>query len=349
LEGLLKGIVQAYEDGTQAGLNGAITKAREELGLQPSRQTPFEAATTPSGTSRDSGSNASRSLCTSSSSASEGSGPISTPAFEHGVVDLTREQSGRFSPRLDYAVLATDPDRSNKIFAPPSDIMPYVGKGEYRVAGRIMWACLEYGHRLLKKTIASERGYRFPSEQDTESDPDGAGERVEESHGVWQRALGHSKPLQDLAYLEALLDARLEFRRLGYMSQDTPPRSPPHAAGQSPPARLTKSGTDEAARQLVEGQVIHGLMARGVNLNDHWTALEIEQYIRVCVGRERFAALQQALTSTLVHPLQSQQVEELESIRMLANSLASRAVCFGDGPRWYCDNAKALVDACFPT
>jgi hypothetical protein len=264
-------------------------------------------------------------------------------------VDLSTEQPGRFSPRLDYAVLATDLERSNKIFTPPSDIMPYVGKGEYRIAGRIMWACLEYGYRLLKKTVQSQNGYDFPSQQDPESDCSGIKDDEDPPQRVWQRALGHSKPLQDLAYLEALLDARLQFRKLGYMHQDTPPRSPPHGADGSPAPRLIKSGSDEAARQLVEGQVIHGLIARGVDLNDHWTALEIEQYIRVRVGREGFAALQQAMMSASVHSPQAQQMEEMEIIQMLADSLAPRAVCFGDGPRWYSENAKALVDACFAT
>jgi hypothetical protein len=123
------------------------------------------------------------------------------------------------------------------------------------------------------------------------------------AHQLFKGALSHSKPLHDIAYIMDLIEARIEFRDRGYMRSDC-------------------RGADEVSRRILETSVHDELRCRGVKMDQWWTALEIEAYIWDLVTGFGYRPLQKALEISI------------ESVVPLAKALASRAVCFGNGPRW---------------
>ena len=233
-------------------------------------------------------------------------------------------RSARSNPALNYAVLGIDTDRFDKIFDAPMDILPYVGHGEYTVAGQITWACLECAYERLKE------------------DP-GQKEHVE-------RTMAHSPELSDVSYMMSLLEARLEFRRLGFMRRGVPTR-PHNSQSTINTSNSTRDGTDESMRQLIESRVLHGLASRGVLLGEWWSALEIEEYVQARMGTDCFSAFQASLRKEAVANMTARvdTIQKKETatalLKPLVSSLVDRAVCFGDGPRWHGTRAMALANA----
>ncbi|EXJ87881.1 hypothetical protein A1O1_04808 [Capronia coronata CBS 617.96] len=251
--------------------------------------------------------------------------PLSSLDSEAALVQQTQTQtrSGRMSPRFDYGVWI-DPDRFLKNFEPPIDIAPYLGRGEYTIAGHIAWACLDLGYTYLQD-IMEQRALTpifntttasLTPEQDSEADyprslPPNSGARR-----LFDLALRHSMPLHDLDYIIAMVEARIEFRRLGYMRRDNP-------------------GADAVKRELLQGRVFEDHRKRGVRMDQWWSAMDIERYIERTMGVYEFASFQAAL--------RARQEAHTNLLMPLAHSLAQRAICFGDGPRWRADHVAMFA------
>lgn len=239
-------------------------------------------------------------------------GPMEVPPYD--------SQTGRMSPRWGYGVWL-DPDRFLKIFQPPIDIVPYLGAGKHTVAGHIVWACLDYAYACLldamRKHIATSSG--IPPGQGSGSDhyphslpPNSA------ARALFDHSLRHSKPLHDVAYIAALLEARMEFRRMGYMRADNP-------------------GANAESREMLQRRVFEDFEKRGVRMDQWWSALDVQKYIGQKMEVCEFAAFQAAL--------RCEQEAQIQLLRPLARTLAQSGVCFGDGPRWRADHVVMVVNA----
>jgi hypothetical protein len=227
------------------------------------------------------------------------------------------DQSGRMSPRFDYGLWPNlDQDQCLKIFQPPADIVPYVGAGMHAVRGKIAWACLEYAYACLQEVFGKRLASSVPpgpvSVNSPWSLPPNSAARI-----FFDRVLRHSVPLDDVAFLGAMTEARIDFRRLGYMRSDNP-------------------GAQEESSQVIYQRVLEDFILKGVNKDEWLSVLEVERYIEEKMGIYEFAAFQTAISYG--------ESNEVEMLRPLTRALTQSFVCFGDGPRWKADHAGWLVD-----
>ena len=302
LRSIVERIVLAQRDNDQTSLNHAIVEAGKAVGVEVGACSQSTIPDCPKDTHT--------SLDPRSSSGIHTSPSVLLDTARPGE-SVRRSHSGRLSPRLDYG-LWLDPDRFLKIFEPPTDIRPYIGPGMYTVAGHIAWACLDYGHACLREAIMMIEMHDGMHRGDLGSSlPPGSAARR-----AFDLSLRHSKPLHDITYIMALVEARMEFRRLGYMQSDS-------------------SGADESTRQIMEERVSGELHSKGVKMDQWWSALEIEAHVRQRLGILEFSAFQTALCN--------QEATETQLMMPLAQTLAHRGVCFGDGPRWNAVHVMTLV------
>jgi hypothetical protein len=137
-----------------------------------------------------------------------------------------------------------------------------------------------------------------------------------ESTRLLSVGLGHSKHLQNIEFMLCLVEARLEF----YSRQHI---------------RSHIRGADEIARQTLEDAVVQDLRSRGIQEKDWWTALQIEAFIRSEMGQGPYLKLQGWLSD--------KQGVVSQLVAVLTQSLAPKAVCFGNGPRWFAAHAAILT------
>lgn len=304
LKRLVREIVLARRDDDLVTLNQAIAEAGTAIGLLDNTPPPSE----PRSCSFEQ--NESTNVVSNSSVLQSSGNVFDEDVHQHS---LANPRSGRFSPRLDYG-LWIDQDRFIKIFEPPLDIRPYIGPGRHTVAGYITWACLHYGYACLQEAMTTLTYVG----QDVKGDlvrslPPGSASRQ-----AFDLSLRHSRHLHDIAFITALVKARIDFHDLGYTQSNT-------------------RGSDEISRQTLEGRVKADLRNRGVRMDQWWSALDIEAHLRTRIGVLKFSTLQRALVN--------EQAMETQLIMPLAQSLAHRAVCFGEGPRWNTIDVTALVSA----
>ncbi|KAJ9603429.1 hypothetical protein H2200_012207 [Cladophialophora chaetospira] len=303
LRRLVQEVVLASRDDDQTALNHAIAEAGRAIGLEEN----------------DSSDSKSRSLSQEHGTSTAFVSNAVTFEIPEKLFDgdprrppICHNRSGRMSPRFDYGIWI-DPERFFKILEPSADIRPYVGTRRHTVAGHITWATLDYGYACLREAIMFQMGRDIDIEELPESLPPGSAARR-----LFDVSVRHTKQLHDIAYIMDLVEARLEFDKLGYMRSNT-------------------RGADEPSRQVLEGQVLGGLRARGVRLDQWLSALDIEAHIRHQMGILEFSAFQTALS-------QKQSIQT-QLLMPLARTLAHRGVCFGDGPRWNVTYVTALVHA----
>ncbi|TAQ88309.1 hypothetical protein B7494_g3362 [Chlorociboria aeruginascens] len=225
-------------------------------------------------------------------------------------------QIGRMSPRFDYG-LWLDADRILKIFQPPIDIVPYVGTGAHTIAGKINWACLDYAIVLLQET--SGKRITLSMSPGQVSDYPQSLPRNPEARDFFDRSLRHSEPLHDIAYLAALVEARMDFRALGYMRGD-------------------HLGANEELRESRYQGLLGEFLKNGIRMNEWWSPLQIERYIEEKMGVFEFVAFQAAVNCEGVEGV------EMGILRPMIQTLARTGVCFGDGARWKADYAMEIVD-----
>lgn len=171
-----------------------------------------------------------------------------------------------------------------------------------------MRACLDYACSIMGEAAVTESDGRrllqcLPSETAARQLVNGA--------------LRYVEPCRDIAYRMVLVEARVEFRNLGYMRSDN-------------------RRADEISRRTLETSVRKALRMRSVRMNEWWTALNIEAYIQRKMGVLPFSRLQRSLLDD--------DSTGSRIVSALAQILAPRAVCFGNGPRWSRPHVIMLVD-----
>jgi hypothetical protein len=284
LEAILQDIVRAHDQHGHTAIDQAVAEARRLL---------------PNGFEKDS---QDHSTCIQ-----EHETPVASTLSAPRAQDVDSDCGnlvGRFSPRLDYTFLFRDPQQLYKV---PPDIAPYIGPGRYTIAGHIMWACLEYAWDTMREASLTQSNANFLIARLPSSS---------RARQLCESAFRHSEHFQDVAFMLALVEARLEFRSFSFTS-DTP-------------------GADENLRRNLENSVKKDLLFRGVVSTEWWTALEIQGYICARIGMLRFSNFQSSL--------QRKDATHVQILATLAQRLAPRAVCFGDGPRWNMHHTAVLVD-----
>ncbi|KAI1463382.1 uncharacterized protein F4812DRAFT_245454 [Daldinia caldariorum] len=211
----------------------------------------------------------------------------------------------RTSTRLDYGMWF-DTSRFIRAEQPPSDIIPYLGKGKNTFAGRLFWTC---GELLL------EQCRRVEMYEHTNPKLAGEAKRV-----IWNM-VQHSKPLHNIRYIIALAEARREFRDRGYIEGNNP------------------AGEIDSAFILQE-QVMNDYKAKGKDVAVWLSPMAVELELRKCLSPESSRQLDRVLQLG-----DSNQVESplLDMIQSLIWKLAATYICFGDGPRWRTDHVLAIL------
>ncbi|KAI2777938.1 hypothetical protein F4815DRAFT_447740 [Daldinia loculata] len=211
---------------------------------------------------------------------------------------------GWMSTRLDYG-LWFDTSRFIRVDKPPSDIIPYLGKGMSTFAGRLFWAC---GELLLEQCRRAEL-YAHTNPR-----------VAREAREVIWNMVQHSPPLHNVRYIIALAEARREFRDRGYIEGDNP------------------AGEIDSAFILQE-QVMNDYKSKGQDATGWLSPMAVELELRRCLSLESSRQLDRVLQIW-----DSNQVEGplLDMIQSLIWKLAASYICFGDGPRWRVDRVLAL-------
>ncbi|KAF3064671.1 hypothetical protein GL218_02675 [Daldinia childiae] len=211
---------------------------------------------------------------------------------------------GWMSTRLDYG-LWFDTSRFIRVDEPPSDIIPYLGKGMSTFAGRLFWAC---GELLLEQCRRAEL-YAHTNPR-----------VAREAREVIWNMVQHSPPLHNVRYIIALAEARREFRDRGYIEGNNP------------------AGEIDSAFILQE-QVMNDYKSKGQDTTRWLSPMAVELELRRCLSLESSRQLDRVLQIW-----DSNQVEGplLDMIHSLIWKLAASYICFGDGPRWRVDRVLAL-------
>ncbi|KAI1869918.1 uncharacterized protein JN550_005508 [Neoarthrinium moseri] len=195
-----------------------------------------------------------------------------------------------------------DPLRYIRVEVPPEDIVPYLGPGRFTLAGQLFWMVLEHAESDCNHV------HHLTTVEECNQSP-----RL-------RRRMGHSSALQGITYsfLKAMVEARLEYRKLGYISAEYA-----SAAEYGTPAMLKRMVLDDYASQGKDSSV--------------WLpATTVEQRARSLLGAASIARLEAAAMSaddTVVH----------KTLRASMSKLVENYICFGDGPRWNIE----LVDQTF--
>ncbi|KAF2970724.1 hypothetical protein GQX73_g2771 [Xylaria multiplex] len=226
--------------------------------------------------------------------------------------------SGRLSPRLDYGIWV-DARRAVAVSKPPTEIIPFLGAGQYTFSGRLYWACTDYLISLCRVVTAPhspspwftcQSGGHPPSPGEAES-------------RLW-KLLQHSPPVPSVRMAQALAEAQQEYRDRGYIDGDSPACNP-------------EIGTE--IRQQIEATY----RAHGRDLSVWMTLAELEMHVRRQLGVEAFARLESTITASCITPPPKAVDQDVRAIvRLLIKNLAESYTCFGDGPRWRVDSISAL-------
>ncbi|CAJ2510432.1 Uu.00g051350.m01.CDS01 [Anthostomella pinea] len=229
--------------------------------------------------------------------------------------------------RLDYSVWI-DASRFMRLINPPAGIVPYLGEGRHSFAGRVFWACCHYTANLCELALPYRHAQLRP--------PAYAVQRGKEADARLRKLIQHSPPLQNVRYIKAMADARLEYREQGYIE------GPNAAAGEE----------DSAA--LLQLQVAADYAERGEDQSKWLSPSAVEYHLRRQLGSVGFSRLEHTLRScdagadsgSLSNvdggglPVVRDQVPIL--VRLLVQKLAETFICFGDGPRWRTERVSAL-------
>ncbi|KAI1805061.1 hypothetical protein F4811DRAFT_561352 [Daldinia bambusicola] len=210
------------------------------------------------------------------------------------------------STRLDYG-LWFDTSRFIRVDEPPSDIIPYLGKGKNTFAGRLFWAC---GELMLEQCRRVEL-YQHTNPQ-----------MAREAKQVIWNMVQHSKPLHNIRYIMALAEARREFRDRGYIEGNNP------------------AGEIDSAFILQE-QVMNDYKSKGKDTAGWLSPMAIELELRKCLSPESSRKLDRVLQ--LGDSNQAEEASLLDMIQSLIWKLAASYICFGDGPRWRTDRVLAIL------
>ncbi|KAI0166973.1 hypothetical protein GGR52DRAFT_556318 [Hypoxylon sp. FL1284] len=190
-----------------------------------------------------------------------------------------------------------------RISVPPGDIVPYLGAGARTFAGLLFWALMEQVRGDLS------RGGGDDNRRDFEV--------------VTARSLTHSRATRGWAvrYVEAMVEARLEFRRTGSISQ-----------------RLASAAEPDLGF-VVRDRVAADYRARGVDPDQVFVSTAgIERRVRGMVGDAAFRVLEAVARGESGKGGD----EQSRLYEVVKRRLQDSCICFGDGPRWSVDTVDAI-------
>jgi hypothetical protein len=205
-------------------------------------------------------------------------------------------RSGRMSPRFDYG-LWLGPERTIADTSPPYEIAPYIDKTN--LSATLYWASMAWGYHILKAVV----------EADDDTYP--------RAYRIAERAFGHSLSLDLGKDILDRINARLTFRKQGYLDKSHPGRNP------------------EASMKLFYLSV-QDLMQKGISAYEFLEATAVEEYVRGRLG-QNYCPIESAIQGTGSYL-------ENQRLRDLVIGLAGRSFCLGDGPRWKVDEVVRVVN-----
>ncbi|KAF7563167.1 hypothetical protein G7046_g958 [Stylonectria norvegica] len=200
-------------------------------------------------------------------------------------------QSGSFKPLMAKS-LWLDTDRLVRLFDAPADLAPYLGDGMFTLAGCLYWACVRQFVAIWQEMTASDT-------------------QREAGTTYLDRLFNHSKELTDAPFLVSLGQARLDYKRQGFIECSISQAS---ASSDSVVVDLLKRVKEEYA-------------GRGESLSWWKTPQQVESYVKQHIGTEVYAKLLSVIKG-------EGSEEEATRFGPLVESLAQNYVCFGNGPRW---------------
>jgi hypothetical protein len=194
-------------------------------------------------------------------------------------------------------------DRLVRIYDAPADVMPYLGEGLFTFAGCLYWACTYYAVSIWKKIKKiPQPSTSYQSKLD--------------------RIFNHSKHLNDHEYLLAMAQARIEFRKKGFVD------------------RLYEQdfATENATLTGYHNLVKREYEDRNETLQWWRKPQEVETYLRPLLTADENTQLQEIVEGR-------GSSEAFETFAPLFETLAQSFVCFGDGPRWNLIHVSMTVGA----
>ncbi|KAI0144937.1 hypothetical protein BJ166DRAFT_81636 [Pestalotiopsis sp. NC0098] len=250
-----------------------------------------------SGESENSGSNA-------LSLGSGSSRPSAEAPREKADLVVARAFSQRPAFRATRCMMWMNPMRYIRIDKPPEDIVPYLGDGADTLAGRLFWAVME--HARADCHHEHHANLREPAVE----------------NGCLRRMVLHSPSMQTVSHglIKAMVEARLEYRYLGYISAEY--------AGAADPDTM----------KSMRRNVVAEFRSRGQDVSVWVDAIGVEARVRSFLGPEVFIVLEQAARSpdsTTAH----------KSLSRAVDMLVANFICFGDGPRWNLQAVENIFSA----
>ncbi|KAF7538197.1 hypothetical protein G7054_g3192 [Neopestalotiopsis clavispora] len=209
--------------------------------------------------------------------------------------DLTVTHASQPAFKATRCMMWLNPMRYIRIDKPPEDIVPYLGDAADTMAGRLFWAVMEHArsschhehHALGREEFAASR------------------------NPCIRRMMQHSATLQAVSHglIKAMVEARLEYRHLGYISAEY--------AGAADP------DTMRSLRRSVTAE----FNSRNQDVNMWVDAIGVEARVRSFLGPDCFILLEKAAG-------RPEDGKSHQSLSVAVDRLIESFICFGDGPRW---------------
>ncbi|KAK1962183.1 hypothetical protein LY78DRAFT_265243 [Colletotrichum sublineola] len=210
--------------------------------------------------------------------------PAADMAADFGSLPEDEARGGKLSPRLDYD-LWFETDRLVRVMEPPLDIMPYIGAGARTMPGYIFWSTVDYTVDLWNSRSAPPAIRHL------------------------DRIFSPSRPLADREYVVSLAQARLDYRRKGYMF------------------RTLSEQFDRSAVVGLYKVVLHDWETKGVPPRWWKTPEEVAENLLSQLTPDEAARFQAVLEG------RGTRADE-EMMRTMSAWLVQNFFCFGNGPRW---------------
>ncbi|GKT63375.1 hypothetical protein ColTof4_05038 [Colletotrichum tofieldiae] len=209
---------------------------------------------------------------------------VTQAPFEFRFPPDDQTPEGRLSPRLDYG-LWFEADRLVRVIDPPLDIVPYLGAGMHTIAGCIFWSTMNYTIDLWNSRSAPRATRHL------------------------DRVFNHSRHLTDRHYLMSLAQARIDYKKKGYMFH-----------------KLSEQFERNAMSDLYK--LVKGDYENKGLPSKYWkTPEEVAGNVLSQMTPEQAARFHAVAEGRGTHA-------DKEMMRAMVSWLATNFVCFGDGPRW---------------
>ncbi|ETS76942.1 hypothetical protein PFICI_10816 [Pestalotiopsis fici W106-1] len=232
---------------------------------------------------------------TSASNVSLSSEPSRPEVDTSKEADLAVTRASQPAFKATRCMMWLNPMRYMRLDKPPEDIVPYIGDAANTLAGHLFWAVMEHA----RSDCHHEHHALSRQELSTSQNP------------CIQRMMRHSIAMQSISHglIKAMVEARLEYRHLGYISAEY--------AGAADP------DTVRSLRRSVAAE----FGSRGQDESVWVDAIGVESRVRSLLGPDYFATLERAARSP-------ESAKAHISLSWALDRLIGSFICFGDGPRW---------------